>query len=170
MNLFLSTARAWKHPVSGSNEIIPAHLVREYCKSDLLKKQWKPQMSVDPVDFKWCDYSLTQTHTHTCLWFVKVRCVGVWTPRSQLGRSAVIIVGEKVLKYPVCTEAAPPWDNAGVKDEPVHSSFFTCEVNISLFDTHPKYSLLYSWVQGFRQTQVFSRDPKGDWNQPWHTF
>lgn len=37
----------------------------------------------------------------------------------------------------MCTEAAPPWDNAQVKDEPVSSSFFTCEVNISLCDTHP---------------------------------
>lgn len=37
----------------------------------------------------------------------------------------------------MCTEAAPPWDNAQVKDEPVSSSFFTCQVNIALCDTHP---------------------------------
>lgn len=61
---------------------------------------------------------------------------------ANIKRGAVMFAKggkKKVLKYPVCTEAAAPGDNAGVKDEPVLSSFFTCEVNISVRHT-PMYA------------------------------
>lgn len=134
---------------SGSDEISVVLPVRESCKKkkkksftmDAVKKIEKK----NPVKGDFRGFYMK--------WLVTRCCAGVWTRRTRLGRRAVIIVGDKVLKYPVCTEAAPPWDNAGVKDEPVRSSSFTCEVNISLCDTHthPNHWLLNAWQHSIWQ-------------------